>query len=213
MDSEPTMKVLICAPIKSGTKYIYRALNDVGIEIGHEKPKKDGLSGYSFVMQDPDKYEIIVQQTRDPLKSISSAAKYRSFWCEICEPHLGLHSDYPQLCKLCKEHGISQTDGCGMRPKENYVCPTKVLRTMKYWYCMCRDAEKMSSWRYKVEDYYNDTETRKTLHDMLGVKKNKPVFEWAPNNPNYTYLDWDYLEGIDAKLTEMIRDKAKLYGY
>ena len=207
------MKILIAAPIKSGTKYIYRALNDVGIEIGHEKPKKDGLVGYSFIMQDLDKYEIIVQQTRETLKSISSASTYRSFWFEICEPHLNITSDYPKICHECNKLGIKKTDGCSMRPKENYVCHIKVLRTMRYWHAMCQKAEEISSWRYKIEDYYDKQSVRLHLHNLVGAKTTNIAFENKSSSSGYTLLDWDYLKKIDPELTKMIKEKTEMYGY
>ncbi len=199
--------------MKSGTKYIYKALNNVGVKIGHEKPKQDGLIGYSFIMQNPKNYEFIIQQTREPLKSISSAARYGKYWFEICEPHLGLTSEYPILCERCKAHGIRQKDGCGMRHKEDYICKVKILRAMRYWYCMSKKAEALSSWRYKVEDYISDQRVRGQLHRFAGASSNKEPLEWNANPGSYIILNWQILESIDSDLTKMIQDKAIKYGY
>lgn len=63
------VKINIKAYPRSGTRYITKVLNEVGVVVGHEELKKDGIVSW---WHDNIQADFLLHQTRNPLFAISS---------------------------------------------------------------------------------------------------------------------------------------------
>jgi len=213
-------QVLICGTMRSGSKYIFKALNHLRprVAVRHEnrKPGYYGITGWTFIKMNPGDFDIIFHQVRDPLKVMSSCSGYPVYFFEDPEGFFPIKYQYPKICDQCLDHGHGVNDGCGHRSGARYLCHIRVLRTMRYWYYMNLAAEKISSWRYHVEDFHNDEGTRKEMYRRLGIPEQQPSPDhlWGGENPErYTMLTWDLLRELDEELASKIWDKCHEYGY
>ena len=181
---------------RSGTTYTSIFFKSIGIYIGHERLKKDGISSWYLVSDQhkvplgPTYYEIkkldlvIVHQIRHPLQSVSSMqALGKSSW-EF----------------LSDEIDIDLTND------------TKILMAMKYWYYWNLKAEKKSVFSYQIE------KIDKIFHELLAIG-NFPVKD-IPNNISkktntrkHIDLNWSNLEMEDKVLTQKIKKLSIKYGY
>ena len=131
--TKETRRVLITGCARSGTKYVAHLLTQMGLDVGHEKMGRDGIS--SWCMATPAQttpwgpgldgtvdFKCVLHQVRHPalvIPSLSTIAE--SSWQFICE-HSPCSMDEPLL-----------------------------LRSAKYWVHWNRKAGEIAEWRYAVE--------------------------------------------------------------
>ena len=128
------MPLLVTGCGRSGTKYIAFALQRMGLDVRHERLGRDGISSWTMAVTSENRmygppssaasFEQIFHQTREPLDAISSCLSFSdSSWDFICE---------------------------------NVECPrtaSTVIRAATYWLLWNEEAEKIATWRYRIEDF------------------------------------------------------------
>lgn len=191
----------------SGTKYISKILNRIGIAVGHERRRKDGLVSWELVILSEferckSKWSdepIVLHQVRDPLKTINSlrVTHGKDSWEDIYATLNSITADMPLL----------------------YCC-------MHYWYDWNRKAEQMAKWTYRIEDLpsiwelFCDEIGRPDLsekgisvianmHEDINSKLKK-IKQMGLVPPRLT---WDHLFGVDGILAWKIIMLARWYGY
>ena len=183
---------------RSGTTYTSKMFSSFGIDIGHERLKKDGISSWYLVSDQtqvplgPNYFQIkklkikIVHQIRDPIKSISSMQSMGK----------------PSWNFLANEIPIELNED------------SKIVKAMKYWYYWNIKAEKKSDFSYRIE---NIEEVLSRLMDIGGFSvrnfdKMKKI-DKKTNTRKHTDLNWNDLEKEDYELTQKIKNLSINYGY
>lgn len=184
---------------RSGTTYSSKVLSELGIAIGHERLKKDGISSWFLAskrkqvplgpsLDDLKKYDkLIIHQVRHPLSTISSL----------------LALGKPSWKFLSEEIPI------------NYAEDSKILRAMKYYYYWNLQAEKIAMVRIKAEEF-NDViiPILKDFKMQINEKKNITLNETTKvNTRKHEILTWADLYQEDEELTYNIKRLSKKYGY
>jgi hypothetical protein len=122
---------------RSGTTYTSKKLKSLGIDIGHERLKRDGISSWHLVS---DQIEVpietnfeqvrklnlpFVHQVREPLQAISSmqAIGWISYKFLSNEISIDFEND------------------------------SKILKAMKYWYYWNLKAETKAVFTYQIEEF------------------------------------------------------------
>ena len=202
-------RILIVGCGRSGTKYIATLLTKMGLPIGHEYMRKYGIASWPFVFDTDEippytsnlrfkdyKYKVILHQVRYPLDVI------RSFHTVDPKSH---------VWAFIKRYipNINESD-------------SQTLKCMKYWYYWNLEAEKISSWTYRVENLYNDFDIfcDQIKHPEL-IKKKHIVKELTKNvntrkgntKIDYWQITWEDLKHEDSDLCEKIKILAEKYGY
>lgn len=198
-DWEDHYPLLVTGCARSGTGYITKALGACGFELGHEWPKRDGLSSWLFASDcdvapwgpQPDsiRFDHIFHQVRYPLFVISSVytTEPPESWAYIMSQILD----------------ISPLD-------------SQVVKSAKYWYYWNLKAEKKAEWTYRVEDFENVFEE---FGARLGISLDLNAIKTVPKDvntrgPHTRDFTWDELKvELDSDLYENIRSLAKHYGY
>jgi len=219
------MRLMIAAPTRSGTSYMTHVLQSAGVRVRHENwRRKEGRSdptfssvGYTFVQDNPDEYDIIFHQLRNPLHQMASAARHVRGVVKGCLERLGRPIDEWAVCEECLERGYRhcQTRKISSRrgPATEYFCLRIARRLMEYWYHMNLAAEKIAGWRYKIEDFAKNGNVRKEFWSRLGMEDYIPQNEWRGKVGTYVTLTWGMMQAADHSLAEQVRAKAEAYGY
>lgn len=200
-------RILITGCGRSGTQYTAALLTEMGLPLGHEKKvSRFGVASWRLAVRvKPSSlikigkrtyhFTVILHQVRDPIKVIRSM-------------HTASEGSWSKIQKYIP---VSQEDSL-------------LLKCMKYWYYWNLEAEDVSCWTYRVEDFYNVFEMfcEKIGHPELIEKKSmilnvptnmhtrehKPVFKNM-----YKEITWRDLEEADRNLCLKIKQLAKKYGY
>jgi hypothetical protein len=118
------MRILISAHPRSGTLYTTKLLNHLNIKVRHEKGGEDGTVSWKHITYSEKKnYDIILHQTRHPLKVISSAIIFKNF-------------NFKYMFKFI-----------GKPPKND-----KLTFLMWTWLKWNKYIGRKANWRYKIED-------------------------------------------------------------
>ncbi len=194
--------LLVVGCARSGTTYISKVLKASGLQIGHEKMRKDGTSSCDLAVN-PEvgrwkvrmgdfRFDHIFHQVRDPLKVISSVylSEDRHSWHYIMQhiPEIEMRDSHLAKCA-------------------------------KYWYYWNLKAEEMSEWTYKIEDL-DAAGKWEEFEKKLGKKIPREAISSVPKNENtrqhplYRRFTWaDIEKELDPQLYQNIRSLAKKYGY
>ncbi len=210
-------KFLVVSHARSGSLWTAMALRAVGFDVGHESGSLNipnyGIDGdvswlfkvndnegfedkISWHVYDVRTYQTVVHQVRHPLKVIAS---------QLIE---GLHT-YHWMMVL-----------------EGYPKPTEIkwwnytnllFYVMWNWYYWNLRCERVSSWRFKIEDANT---TFPTICKQLGLEERKtPELDATIHRrsdelrKNYHDITWDDLKKCDNDLYLKIIDMSKKYGY
>ena len=184
------MRRLILAYPRSGTVYTTKMVKAHGIEFGHEDQnlRKQADGTISFLeLNNTCKFDVILHQLRDPLKTISSSAKVL----------------VPKSCRqLCELLDIDKAD----------QKKSKLYWTMLTWLKFNEYAEKVAEWRYRIEDIdivYLELCQRLRIEP----RENFPPKNTSVNHRSYPMLTWLDLNEEDFALNQRIKEKTKQYGY
>lgn len=130
-DGERT-SILITGCGRSGTKYTAALLQRLGMEVLHEKMGMDGIANWCMAVDSCDspwgggrhnlKFKTILHQVRHPLNVIPSLTTFTDRSWRFIEQYIP----------------CPQTDPV-------------ILRAAKYWYYWNLEAERIASWRYRIE--------------------------------------------------------------
>ena len=189
-----------------GTHYTAQCLQNMGIDIGHEQVKSHGYVGWPFTVGPYNcngytvfkpSFQHTFHQVRDPLKVISTWIN--SVWAsEIDHPvYVFIRREIPEI------------------KREDPVC----VLCAKYWYYWNLRAEKISQWRYKVEnliDVIDEFEKRLNvnLNKEAMLRVSKTTGSWGKAKSKPIKVTWKYLkEHLPEILYTNIQNMAKRYAY
>jgi hypothetical protein len=192
-------RILIIGCGRSGTRYASKVLRQCGLEIGHEKEGKDGMSSWMAIgnSEKLQAYDCIYHQVREPLGVISSFhTVMKRTWRKIYDTESRIVSG-----------------------------ETLLLRCMKYWLYWNQLCEEKAKMTYQVEKMF-DIALPKMLAD-LEIEATGEMLASADKVSNtdhtrtkghkvsdiYKKVTWDDLEIEDAEICMMVRDQAIRYGY
>jgi hypothetical protein len=201
-DDEKLLLVVSCGG--GGTHYTAQCLQNVGIAVGHEHVGTDGYVGWPFAAgpyhaygasryKPPFKHTF--HQVREPLKVISTWMN--SVWTQ--------NLNHGVLAFIRRE--IPEIKN------EDSLC----VQCAKYWYYWNLKAEKISEWRYKVEDFVDLLDE---FEARLQVYFDKKAVLLVPKNTYHWERDlnieitWQYLkENLPEVLYTNLQNMAASYGY
>ena len=175
----------IAAAPRSGTQYIAKVFQEVGVDIQHEAFGEAGISAFHTIPHLAcRKHGVILHQVRDPLKTIASM--------QIIDASWGYITYYT---------GISRPDG------------DLLHAVMRLWLLLNHSIEKYDHIRYRIEDI--DTEWPRLCNILNIPKCSLPDIPRNAHSRagEFRPLTWHELEFRDRQLTKCIKDTAVRYGY
>ena len=132
-------KLLITGCARSGTGYIAKLLSFIGLEVGHERLKENGIVSW-YNAEQPDyiyknketlmfssgfkNYDLTIHQVRHPLKVISSM-------------HVTNKTKWDYIMSVVPE----------IHPNDHVT-----IKCAKYWYYWNKKAEKLGGYLMRIED-------------------------------------------------------------
>ena len=182
------MRRLILAYPRSATTYTARMICAHGLKFGHETRgnQTDGTISY-FKVHYPHKYDVVLHQVRDPLKTISSAVTVLA---------KRTHNEFNIL------FDIDMAD----RDK------SKLYQVMQTWLMLNKLAEERAGWRYRIEDIdevYPELCRRLEMQPQEGFPPQNRLVNTRP----HPMLTWNDLDKEDFALSQRIKEKTRQYGY
>ena len=170
----------------------------MGLKIGHERLKRDGVSSWFIASQldkvplgpsliDLKKHKLLIlHQVREPLSAISSMQSLGS----------------PSWRFLEKLIPISlQND-------------SKIVLAMKYYYYWNLKTEEIASIRVKAENFGERIKDILDQYNIIYKDQNITINEKTKVNTRlHSKLSWDDLTKEDRVLAEKIKSLAKKYNY
>ena len=215
-------KLLITGCGRSGTLYASRLWRSLGLDIRHEQPippngmmGANGIASWFMVVDDPQppsgpsavdyEFEVVLHQTRHPLKVIPSVAQFI----------LGKGKRAPRFI----ERHVPETV---LRREEKDDLDSRqqlLLKASRYWVRWNLWAEKRAHRSVKLEDLESELPR---LCDLVGVRFRSEVLDDIPKNVNARRLlfqeepwtcVWEDIKQMDSALYEDIRELASRYGY
>lgn len=196
---KPTHFLLITGTSRSGTKYIAKVLQKCGLDIGHERLGKDGISSWVMTMRTDHvpwgparkglQFVHIFHQVRHPLKVIASVYS--------TEPPESWEYILKHIPQIRKEDSLT-------------------VKCAKYWYYWNLKAYKEAEWTYRIEDLENIWDE---FQERLVCRWDKKVLDQVPKDTNtrgivlrkFTWQDLQH--DLDPTLYKNIRQLALQYGY
>lgn len=228
-DGRELKNILITGCGRSGTRYVSYLIDQLGLDVGHERMGRDGIaSWYMAVASDRSPFgpasadylfKIILHQVRHPLAVIPSTLSFKGrSWDYICE-NLGLDPHQEPL-----RLGLA------------------------YWYSWNLRAGELADWRYRIEDIADifsefchrlgvppdpkaldavtpDVNTRRYGRVYHLVQETCIRTRWLGKAGKMMYqleqgsagkaskLSWSDLWRLDPVMTRRARELARSYGY
>lgn len=179
--------IKITGVIRSGTQYMSRCLEAVGINMPHERYGIDGIVSPLHTFDKPDiKWDYVLHQVRNPVNTIST-----------------MHT---------------MLDGTWARFKTESITPDfrNLKNLMHFWLYWNEAIEKISDYRYKVEDlekewgYLMDKIFKHPCHFPSQINKN---VNSRIHGRGGVYLEFRELHECDEEIAMKILEKAVEYGY
>jgi hypothetical protein len=156
-------KILVTGCGRSGTKFAALLLQRLGLDVRHEEMGRDGIAAWPLAVAStaappwgpaaaPDRFGEVYHQVRHPLQVIASAATFKPSSWEFVYAHTSASPADPV-----------------------------VLRGAKYWLEWNEHAERIATWRYRVEDV---AAVFDELCGRLGVAADRRALERVPADCN-----------------------------
>lgn len=154
--------ILITGCARSGTKYIAQLLQNLGLDIQHEKMGRDGISSWWFApkshLRSKFSFDKVFHQVRHPLHQIKSCYQ------------LGDRSGV--MWRFIRDHApISSKE-------------SKLLQCAKYYYYWNTNIEKEAEFIFKIEEI---DKVFKKLCKLSGIKHDKEILKSTPRNVNRSF--------------------------
>lgn len=184
---------------RSGTNFSNQYFENLGLKIGHEKLKKNGISSWCLVPNTTERLwgpswqdikhfdKSVFHQVRHPLKVISSLQTITT-------------KSWDFISKFI--------------PIKKQDC--LILKAMKYWYYWNLLAEKKAIYTYKVEDIDKELDKIFQVASFKMPEDKNDILKKISRKVNtrkHSSLTWKDLEKEDKELTRKIKSLAKRYGY
>jgi hypothetical protein len=196
--------ILVTGCGRSGTKYTAELLQRVGLDVLHEKMGADGIATWCMAVDSCDspwgggrhdlKFKTILHQVRHPLKVIPSLTTFTARSWQFIERYVPCPQSDPVI-----------------------------LRAAKYWYYWNLEAEKIASWRYRIEalpQIFDEfcrrlgveprREALAQTSTMTNSRKTRPEFQFLRQLLDRLHLgqsstalefiydpQWGYLDGVE----------------
>ena len=129
-------RLLVTGCGRSGTKYTAELLQKLGLDVRHEEMGADGISTWCMAVDSEDspwgggrrniRFDARLHQVRHPLRVIPSLTTFTAPSWDFIAQHIPCAADEPIL-----------------------------IRAAKYWYYWNLEAEKIATWRYRIETLPN----------------------------------------------------------
>jgi len=208
-------KLLVTGCGRSGTSYICSVLGNLNpvVDIGHESwLGRDGIASFLLAFDIPaprgpeityKSFNAVLHQVRHPLGTISSyhtAGQESWEFVKKCLPQVAKHSWTYQRKKKVPE----------AQQKEI------LLASVKNWYFWNLQAEKISSWTYKVEDLpevFEEFCSRASIKCDMDVFSKNLKKDSRKTRQDYVKISWEEIKRADVKLYDDVRHLAEKYGY
>jgi len=177
--------IILTGTARSGTTYISRVFQSLGLDIRHEKYGEKGISAFQLApFLSFYRHALIIHQVREPLACISSIQTIRSrTWRRVA----------------CFLSDLSE---------ENYISCC-----MRYWLDWNAMIEPHACYRYQVEKIEEHWEW--LCEHVGIPKCELPAIPTDTNSRKHLYegLTWEDIREADEELYDSIRYKAQEYGY
>lgn len=189
-DVEPIIVVTGCG--RSGTSYITRVFQNLGLKVAHEKWGQRGMASWyivagghyeNFLKITHNRKVVVLHQVREPLKVVSSFIRRDGIgWITRMVPEINA--------------------------KDN-----PFIKCAKYWYYWNKMVESKFDvdFRYKVEDVsVKETGVLKKICELVGVEFTDDAFDKIgriPTNVHTGYIP----PGVDKKKTKISTSERKAY--
>lgn len=189
------MKILVTGCGRSGTGYAAKALQALGLDVGHEHERKNGTSDWRAVAWPLEKvvqYDLVLHQVRHPLKVIASWNTVAdSAWALLRErmPHFFAWDASP------------------------------LVKTMHYWVTWNLLAYSLCQKTYQVEEFemvWRGLQVDKDLPrlDWDAFKRVSTEYNTRKTSPAHLGdLSWERLIAEDARMAERVIILARKWGY
>jgi len=180
-----TRRVLIAAHPRSGTLYICRCLETLGLDVKHEKPATISV-GYQEMLK-ADDYDLVIHQVRHPLNVIRSV--------------INCAQTYKNMFKVI-----------GQEPPKSY-CQHRVTQSMWTWIHFNRAIAERAAWRFRIEDI--DDEWPRLMQSLEVGPAPLPPVDRRTHHRRSPYRDMTSLDlwNLAPSLYEEMMTFAKDYGY
>lgn len=199
--SEESHQLLVVSCGRGGTNYMAKLLQMSGLDVGHECYGDYGrvawpftVGGYRYdgVPMEIGEYAHTFHQVRHPLKVIES-------WMNDVSDIDGIHWLF--IRKHIPE--IEEEDSL-------------IIHCAKYWYYWNLKAEKISEWRYRIDDFENFVDE---FESRLGISVSREAMQslskktnhWADHEHKITWQDLQ--RELPQELYENIIKMTIRYGY
>lgn len=207
-------KLLALACFRSGTRFVWKALRQAGVKVGHEHVTRDGLVDGFFAVEDvwyPGKHWNDDLGYEDESLQRRSHYTFDQVWHFVRDPRrvvpsLASVQFTPLIWAWLERHtGIS----CGLYPKE--------LRAMKMWVAWNELIEKNENidMFFRVEDIdqrWEEMGSRLGLNPApITLPRDYGTFEKGPRKN--VALSFDEMRQIDSHAAESVIKMAERYGY
>lgn len=178
-------KIAIIGCPRGGTKYIATVLQKMGVRVGHEELGPDGIVDWHLLTQPEllERAETILHQVREPLSTIGSLTTIMDSSWEIIKEWMG----------------------------EGYE--NKIHLAMATWVYWNKEAEKISSWTYRVEDFVLVELAEHLDLNIWEMNLNHVPIPTNTHSREHRNIGWGELFETDHDLTVEIRKMAVRYGY
>jgi hypothetical protein len=191
-------KLLILGCGRSGTRYVTKVLACAGLQIGHEKPGRDGMCNWRSVGQpdDIESHDVVWHQVRHPLGVIASF-------------HTVMGRSWDYICEV--EPRISRDDSL-------------LLRCMKYWLYWNERCAQAATVTYRVE---NIAALLPSLLERMQVSHSETIISSCLSistkdhtrqkvhkvSSSYPTVTWDDVFAADESIALQIRQQGEKFGY
>ena len=182
---------------RSGTTYSAEFLSTLGLRIGHERLRRDGIASWylasaqATVPFGPSMRQIgsldmlVVHQVRDPIQAIASAQVIgRPSW------------------EFLAEEIPIDLDG-----------DSRLLMAMKYYYYWNLKASNLAKIRVRVEEFQSDIRPVLLEFEVEAEQKTKTLPSKSTNARAHSSVSWRRMEAEDWRLCKKIRAMSRDYGY
>ncbi len=186
---------------RSGTEYMSLYLQAMGLQVLHEREGEEGTVSWPMVVNN-----------YSPWGPQAGNVKFLHAFHQVRNPLHVITSWYVNIQDLDRDEWIFVRTHVPEIKREDSL----LVHCAKYWYYWNLKAEKMSEWRYRIEDI---DKLRKKFEKRLEKPIDPNIFNQIPKNTNTWYstsdkITWSQLKReIPSDLFENLQQMAKKYGY
>jgi len=180
------VKIIIIGCARSATGYTAKFFQQNGLKVGHEGEMENGQSNHFKTFDNLKRYDLVLHQTRHPLKVISSAMNGQpKIWKNVLKTVPYVYNLYLQ---------------------------NKLLGLIYYWIEWNREAKRKSDYSYRIEDIKKEA---KKILSLAGITKKPQMYkniEYNKHNSPFQITSRTIKEAFPLAFNDLQKE-AKKYGY